>query len=236
MTFGKAAAPAFALIVAAGLTATPAAAVSSATGWSYGSVFLVDWDGDIDALEVDGLAETPEADTEEVGDGYARVFVADASVSGPAGDAEVETLADTLDGFGVAKANGRAAVDWFLLNNGPDPITLYFEFGYDFVAETSIDAPFDEFAEQYTFLSLTTDTQDLFVMEALLRDNDAPVSESDVIEVSFIIPGGGDDTLYLEAISESYADAFAPIPLPAAAPLLLAGIGALVAFTRRRAS
>lgn len=217
------------------LSASPALSASFATGYAFSSLFLVDWEGDINALTVETFEPIVESDVETGGDAFADSDPF-AEIDGAFGQVDVFTRADAFsDGFAVADA--FAGVDWFLTNNSEDPITLFFDFEYITESEVGVDAVPADFADQFTEISLTlNEFGDLFFLETFLRDGEGGFAEEDAFEISFTIAGGDSEGLTLEAISNSYADTITPIPLPAAGWMLGGGLAALAGLraSRRR--
>jgi hypothetical protein len=230
-------------VAAASILAVPASAATTAMSRAFGSVFFLDVDPEFDAVRIeafDGIAETT---NDAIGDGAANPLAeadADTDLGTVEAIAETATVVD-----GAAADEGFAGAEWLIENLTDQEVEVFVEFEHLLTGFVMADDPAFDSGEAYGEVSLSLlSFGDLFLAGFELPDDGMSFDLSDgglpiVGELSFLIPAQDARTLSLEVIAGSFSDStpssvVAPIPLPAALPMLAAGALALVGVARRR--
>ena len=131
---------------------------------------------------------------------------ADATVFGTKADSFVDTLA----GLAITFTNG-----------GTTGYTIFGDLSYSTSADASIDRAVDEYAEADAFLLLEGE-----------GSGDLLSFSGDTID--FFLAAGATETIYFEAYANGLSESFAPVPVPAALPLLASALLGGGLFARRR--
>ncbi len=214
----------------------PALAASTFSGFAQGVLSLTAVNGDASGLtfeasvDDDDSDEIVEIDGNAVGDatGSAAFFDSFTVVSASVGG----TAFGLPFGSVLASAFGQGSVS--LGNEGTADVTLSFRFDYEAAASSGADDDLVEDASAFADVFLVSDTLGELVSISLFADvvgQDDPVSA--VYEFDVVLAPGDLDVISAFVASAGLATSVAPIPLPPAAPLLLAALGGLVALRRR---
>jgi hypothetical protein len=152
--------------------------------------------------------------------------------------AESSVLGDALGPDGFALADSYDVVEMDLSNSGATPYTLSFEGMYTmegraWVGTTDLESAYAD-ASVFVY-DVTTGTYlvDEFESAETFGTTLDEFSMSDQpLDFSFVLEP--DAAVTLAFGTEAYGDAVSAVPLPAAFPLLLAGVAGLMAIGRRR--
>jgi len=155
-----------------------------------------------------------------------------------------EALAASAQTTSAAAGNGFAftfveGLSTLFIENASATETVTFDLGLTYSALAEVTS--DGFADDFAFAGFGLLFEDFeggvasFEIEQEVGIGDAAIELDDVFVSlgSLTLGPGAVADLSLSAISDTGADSLGVVPLPAALPMLLAGLGALVALRRR---
>jgi hypothetical protein len=215
---------------------SPALAVPKATATGTARLTLLELPANVTLFEV--IEPLVDIDTSETGDAQAS-----ADASGSATGREIAVEASASARTGAAFADALATADafsalWAFENLGADTATISFLIDYNLHATANNPTPGNTaFGE--VFFDVFTDNTGSLLSFVLLADKDLglapPREQGSGVLLTFDILAGDTDNLVVDLFTTAGATSnVAPVPLPAAAYLLLGGLGLLGAAGYRR--
>lgn len=219
---------------------------AAATQADAASFYSFTGDLQISLIGFSGPAEDIILDVDSFADFDARtlenaVATADAS-SSLVGETALLGVSGSGTAFGMpfGDADSFGFADFYLILENPidAPVTLDFALGYDLFASVGGAPAVGEDAYAEVYFSLLVDSREVFAGEVVADLLFGPPSDSlsGFYTFEVVVPALGFADLDLVLDGFGVATSVAPIPLPAAAPLLVGAFGALALFRRRKAA
>ncbi len=226
-------------ILLSGMAAAPVSAASFAFASADLEVSLLSADQDlfVTLFEDRAFDGSDFSETEE-GSGVADSFDSGFSTDPTEWIAGFTLLATAGDAKGAALGEYLGTGGFLVENLGSTDAEATFFFSYDFELETATDSALD-LAVAEIILSVLADPSpadfDEVSVESLLSSSIADGANSGGASFSFTftIPAFSSLAIEMEVSGKAQAETIAPIPLPAAGWMLMAGVGALAAMRRR---
>lgn len=223
-----------------GLAAAPAAAASFAFASADLEVSLLFRDADVFVTLFDDRAfDGSDFTTTTGGSGIADTFDSGFSTGSDEWLAGFTLLSTAGAATGAAIGEYFGSGGFLVENLGQSDATATFFFSWDFEIETATDSALLDLAIAEIALSVTADPSPsdfagVSVFELLASSvGNGKRASSGGFEYTFTIPAFESLAIEMTASGKAQAETVAPIPLPAAGWMLVAGLGALAAMRRR---